>query len=100
MQVSFSKEQAVVIKWEEMWHWWRIVVRVIYISSQVVSLESCSPGHQQHQARFYVATMGSPTTSTVLKVRKGWLKLPGLTAADILKNHPHSEHEQDWKARS
>jgi hypothetical protein len=43
------------------------------------------------KARFYVATMGSPTMSTILNaVRKGWLKLPGLTA-DILKNHPHSE---------
>jgi hypothetical protein len=43
------------------------------------------------KARFYVAMMGSPTTSTIQNaVRKGWLKLPGLTT-QMLKDHPHSE---------
>lgn len=43
------------------------------------------------KTRFFVATMGSPTTSTILNaVRKGWLKLPGLSI-DMIKGHPHSE---------
>ena len=41
--------------------------------------------------KFHIATLGSPTTSTLSKALvNGWIKLPGITLTSI-REHPHSE---------
>jgi hypothetical protein len=93
MQVSFSKEQAVVKNegGEVALVAHRGDSDLYLIPNGFAGVMFPRSSTTSEKARFYVATMGSPTTSTILDaVRMGWLKLPGLTA-DILKNHPHSE---------
>ena len=45
----------------------------------------------REKTRFFIAAMGSPTTSTLLKAtQEGWVKFPGITS-EMIKDHPHSE---------